>query len=186
MADYTSPTAYAPAGCGSLCTTGDSCGTGGCGGYSIYPDSGCYAYDSNGCGPTRSKRQWFAGVYGLIMQRNNPDAKRLGIFVPTTPAAYPYYPDPTAVTYFTTGGADFDTQGGAEIRFGSTFGRPGCDCTGARPFAWEAAYWALDDNSQSALITDTFGGTTRMYSNVNYAGSSTTATARAPRGGIGP
>ncbi len=132
--------------------------TGDCGGYTP-------SYD---VGYTLPKRQWFAGLYGLYMQRSNPGRIDLGVLVTGTPT-YPYYPTPTDTVLHSSPDSDF--QGGAEIRFGSTLGQAGCGCNSYQPYAWEVGYWGLaEDTNQEVLTANPFTGNTRMYGMVNYAG----------------
>src|SRR5690606_30532686 len=93
-------------------------------------------------------RQWFFGVYGLYMERDRPSYQRIAV-VPGMPYE----------TVLSTRDLDNDFTWGAEIRFGSTFGRS-CDtgygcapCTTQRPFAWEVVYWGLTDDEQSAMYS---------------------------------
>lgn len=156
----------------------------GCNGTSCYPDcdyggfggASCHAGGLGGklgadCG---CPRQWFFGVYGLFMTRDNPSYHKFAASVDGTPAAYPYYPTQDTII-LSTNDIEPDWQWGAEIRFGSTFGRPrNCDpcggCCGQRPCAWEVVYWGLAEDSQTALATDILGDTDRMYGLINYAG----------------
>ncbi|QDU91683.1 hypothetical protein Pla175_51130 [Pirellulimonas nuda] len=157
-ADWSGYTGAPAAGC-----------TTGCSGYAGYPDSGCCDYGA-GCYTPTPRRQWFVGAYGLLLQRSNIGDTKVATYVPNTPAAYPYYPN-DSVTYLSSNAANPGIQGGGEIRFGSTFGcASACDCSGTRPFAWELGYWGIADQTETALMTDNFGGTTRMYGNINYAG----------------
>jgi hypothetical protein len=129
---------------------------------------------TDGCAPpcdvgyTLPKRQWFAGMYGLFMQRSNPGRIDLGVLVTGTPT-YPYYPAPGDTVLHSS--PDSDYQGGAEIRFGSTLGQAGCGCNCYQPYAWEVGYWGLaEDTNQEVLTANPFTGNTRMYGMVNYAG----------------
>lgn len=160
------------------------CQTGGC-------ETGCYNGDCDygnfgggsqcmgdklgslgvGCG-----RQWFFGVYALGMTRDNPSYHKFAATVDGTPAAYPYYPTQEQVV-LSTDDIEPDWQWGAEIRFGSTFGRPrSCDPCGCgpaqRPCAWEVVYWGLAEDEQSALVVDPLGDSLRTYGQINYAGLS--------------
>lgn len=107
-----------------------------------------------GCGPApRPRRQWFAGVYGLYMDRAG-DAGKQVLAHCTETARYTdpnsnYYPIATDQKLFSTD-AGRDGMFGAEIRFGSTFGCDPCGCT--QPFAWEIGYWALEDDAGSSVI----------------------------------
>lgn len=112
-------------------------------------------------------RQWFFGAYGLYMGRDRPGYEKIAVLV-DTPAAYPYYPTQDQ-TYVSTGNVDPDFQWGAEIRFGSTFGRS-CDPCGPRPYAWEVTYWGLSEDEQSFVGLDALADTDRIYGSLNYAG----------------
>ncbi len=134
-----------------------------------YPMTGDCA-PSCDVGYTLPKRQWFAGVYGLLMQRSNPGRFDLGVLVTGTPT-YPYYPVPTDTVLHSS--PDSDYQGGAEVRFGSTLGKAGCGCNCYQPYAWEVGYWGLaEDTNQELLTANPFTGVpaTRIYGMVNYAG----------------
>lgn len=160
------------------------CQTGGC-------ETGCYNGDCDygnfggggqcfkdklggigaGCG-----RQWFFGLYALGMKRDNPSYHKFAATVDGTPAAYPYYPTQEQVV-LSTDDIEPDWQWGAEVRFGSTFGRPrSCDPCGCgpaqRPCAWEVVYWGLAEDEQSALVVDALGDSLRTYGQINYAGLS--------------
>ena len=130
------------------------------------------------CGPVcapacRPKRQWFAGIYGLYMARDNP-GKAVSAFrvEDETAIVTPYYP-PGTVDFLTTSEAEVDGQWGGEVRFGSTFGCPdACGC--GRPFAWEIGYWALGEDESAASSTIdvplSAGADPRIYGGMNYAG----------------
>lgn len=122
-----------------------------------------------GCEVPRS-RQWFFGVYGLYMQRDNPGYERFAVLI-DTPGAYPYYPMPSE-TVLNSHGIDPDFAWGAEVRFGSTFGRScdPCNPCAQRPYAWELVYWGLTEDDQMAMYTDMPDAGDRMYGTVNYAG----------------
>ena len=153
------------------CATGD-CGTGSCdtGGYS-YQECGDASYACGDYCNAAPQRQWFAGLYGLYMGRDNPGKVVSTVEVNNAPTGT-YYPQPDTDTFFFTSEADIDFTGGAEVRFGSTFGcaTDPCGCMSYQPFAWELAYWALDEDSSFAEITDNFGGSRRLYGAINYAG----------------
>ena len=172
-----------PAGCGcgnqypSTGMGGECCNTGCEEGYGVSNYFG-------GCNDT----QWFGGVYWLFMDRDNPSFHRLTVQInDNNVGAYPYYP-PSSTTVLSTIDADSDFRSGAEIRFGSTFGiGGGCDsgygggcggCGGCGQscattnFAWETAYWAIDDNENVATITTDLGPVDnyRYYGMKNFAG----------------
>lgn len=158
------------------CDTG-SCATGNCGAAS-YGNVGyesCYGAPAPacdvGCAPVR-KRQWFAGVYGLYLNRVGDQGKAAVAYLTDT-ATFTgnYYPNASDPTLFTVA-ADNDGQFGAEIRFGSTFGNDPCNCN--QPFAWEVGYWGLDDDSSSSVLalpgSLSAANTMRLYSQYNYRG----------------
>ncbi|MEO1497462.1 MAG: hypothetical protein AAFV43_09960 [Planctomycetota bacterium] len=173
------------------CATGD-CGTGGCatGDCNQGVSWESYAGGAPACdyaptcapapvcnvAPAAPRRQWFAGVYGLFLQRADVD-KQLLVFCDDisgyTPGT-PYYYEPGDVALFTDSGG-IDGQWGAEVRFGSTFGAADpCGCQ--QPFAWEVGYWALNDDSQQSVVAleGTVGasGTTShgLFHAIDYTG----------------
>lgn len=149
------------------CSTG-SCATGDCG-TSVYGcDTGAYCAPVT---PAAPRRQFFLGLYGLYMGRDNP-GKATSVFLVDGAPAGTYYPDPGTDVLFATSEADVDFTGGGEIRVGTTFGCGTDPCTGCayQPFAWEMGYWGLAEDSSVGEIVDDFGGTTRIYSQMNYAG----------------
>lgn len=144
-------------------------GYGGC-------DSGCYAApacESSACyAPAAPRRQWFAGLYGLYLDRGGDQSKSaVAYLADTSTFTADYYPTAT-VTSLNTADASDDATGGAEVRFGSTFGSDPCNCQ--QPFAWEVGYWGLDDDESSAtLILPGAVSSTypiRLYSLYNYQG----------------
>lgn len=164
---------------GYMPAASEGCATGDCGGYSCDP-GGYYATGDCGynggyasCAPARPARQWFAGFYGLYMGRDNPGAYPSAYIVDSAPAGT-YYPQPGVDSFFYTDAADVDFTGGAEVRFGSTLGCATDPCTGCtyQPCAWELGFWGLAEDSSFAEITDVdgYGGTTRIYGGINYAG----------------
>lgn len=165
---------YMPASTGG-CATGDCASTGAYGCSDNYYASGSCAtngyYASADCAGTGRQRQWFVGLYGLYMGRDRPGTVTSTVLVDGAPAGN-YYPQPGTDVFFANTEADVGFTGGAEIRFGSTFGcaTDPCGCATYQPFAWELGYWALSEDSSFGEITDTFGGTTRMYGMINYAG----------------
>ncbi|MEM1304975.1 MAG: hypothetical protein AAGG46_08760, partial [Planctomycetota bacterium] len=84
-------------------------------------DEGCEAPCdlSAACAPQCPPRQWFVGLYGLLLQRDNPRVVKTAVRA-TTPGGTNYYPDPSTDTFLLSSQVDNDFQGGAEIRFGST------------------------------------------------------------------
>lgn len=144
-------------GCATGCA-GGTCGVGGC------CDDGCCGgyFGTRGC----RRRQWFGGFYGLYMERAGNDWKALAFSTADTNGAGYYPADGEYVINLQD--LDQDTFGGAEVRFGSTFGLGRCGC-GPR-FGWEVAYWALDDETQTATATDTATDGNRLYSMIPYYG----------------
>jgi hypothetical protein len=164
---------------------------GGYHGASGYAAAGCGYGDVSGCmedcGP---ENQWFGGVYFLLMDRDDPSPVQLAVEVPVG-ATYPYYP-PRSVTVVNSAQADYDYRAGVEVRFGSTFtigdscdtcqsgcgggytgyGGGGCGC-GCPPttYAWEVAWWGLDDDAQEYVFEDNV--TTRVYGMKSFAGLQT-------------
>ena len=118
-------------------------------------------------GGRRGNRQWFGGVYGLYMERDGNPWKALAF---STAAANPagYYPaDNEFVVNLTD--IDNDTFAGAEVRFGATFGGGGCGSCGPR-YAWEVAYWGLDEDDTSFVATDLVADANRLYGMIDYRG----------------
>lgn len=143
--------------CNTGAAGGVGCDAGGC--QTETCDLGCYD-----CGP---RRQWFGGLYGLYMTRDRPYRVQTGVLTSDLPPGY--YPMPTD-TYLSNTDADVGYAAGAEVRFGCTFGHAGCGCNTYQPFAWEVAYWALDDDDSQGLMVDPLGGGFRMYGRINYHG----------------
>jgi hypothetical protein len=152
-------------------------------GGSSYPDYGVSGY-FNGAG---SGTQWFGGVYGLYMNRDDGEFRRLTAQFDTPAGGYPYYPT-SDTTVLSTENVDHDFRSGVELRFGSTLSTTSWsadDCNGygshcgygsgcntcAPDFAWEVGYWILDDDLNSAQIVDAIpNDTDRMYGMKNFAG----------------
>lgn len=139
-----------------------------------YPEYGISGYFGN----THSGRQWFCGVYGLGMTRDEPSNKRLGLLVDTTGPIADYSPV-ASDTVLTSDDASHNFRGGAEIRFGSTFSYDGAHDYGfggaPQTYAWEFAYWFLSENSDSARVIDTDAAASppdavRLFSGVNFSG----------------
>lgn len=135
-----------------------------------YSSTGCADYGVSQYCDQGPQRQWFFGAYGLYMGRDRPSKVKSAVLVDGAPAGT-YYPQPTD-TFLTSSQIDPSFTGGAEIRFGSTFGcaTDACGCTNYQPFAWEVGYWALGEDSDQAVMTDTLGGTTRIYGLTDYTG----------------
>jgi hypothetical protein len=150
-----------------------------------YPDYGLSGYFNQPC---EDMNQWFGGIYGLYMERDNDSFTRITVMA--DPPSYPYYP-PARVTVISTDDIDHDFREGVEIRFGSTFtvggascdtgcdpygyGYAGCNtcstCEPAQLFAWEVAFWGIDRDIKWFTVTDfDMTDTDRIYGMVNYAG----------------
>jgi hypothetical protein len=138
------------------CATGN-CGVGYTDGYNYGAQScdvGAPACEAPACAyPSAPRRQWFAGIYGLYLDRAGDSSKRAVAYLEDDQNAYnnaiDYYPMPGMPTLFT---ADANDSGmwGAEVRFGSTFGCDPCNCM--QPYAWEVGYWALDNDGGDAYM----------------------------------
>ncbi len=125
--------------------------------------------------------QWFGGVYGLIMTRDDSEFRRLTAQFDTPAGGYPYYPTADE-TVLSTADVEHDYRGGAEIRFGSTFSTGGYDdCDSGyghggkscdmQEYAWEVGYWILDDDENTAEVVDAIPtDTNRIYGMKNFAG----------------
>jgi len=184
---------YMPAATTAGCATGNcatgNCGAGNCGGGAYacasgangyyaggYAGGGCDYYAGNDYCDAGPKRQWFGGLYGLVMSRDNPSKANSAFFIETPPGAgSTYYPDPDVDLFFTTSDADVGFTGGGEVRFGSTFGCAAdpCSCSTYQPYAWELGYWSLAEDTSFGEIIDVTPvtvGTSRIYGGINYAG----------------
>ena len=101
-----------------------------------------------------------------------------------TGGPYPYYPQPEA-TILTSRDVDYDFRAGLEVRVGSTFTigescntcqsscgyNTGCGCNSCAPpttYAWEVAWWGLDNSPDDAMVM--FNGTDRIYGMKSYVG----------------
>lgn len=152
----------------------------GCGATGGYPNCGMGNYCAE---DTCDDNQWFGGVYALGMTRTQGTPVKLTSQMPTG-GAYPYYPQPEA-TILTSRDVDYDFRAGVEIRIGSTFtiGEPcntcqspcgyntGCGCNSCAPpttYAWEVAWWGLDNSPDDAMVM--FNGTDRIYGMKSYVG----------------
>lgn len=139
-----------------------------------YAPTGCDLGGSYCAAPARPRRQWFVGLYGLYMERDNPGKAITAFRVEDESAIVtPYYP-PATVDFISTSQTDVDGEFGGEVRFGSTFGCAD-PCGGGQPFAWEIGYWALGDNESqtSSTITTAITGAApdpRIYGAMNYGG----------------
>jgi hypothetical protein len=183
--DATTMSAAQPGSCGcNACTygagdyyTAPGCGCGASGGY---PNCNINQYfTDNDCGDN----QWFGGIYFLEMGRTNATPVKLTSQIPTG-STYPYYPTPND-TILTNRDADFNFREGVEFRFGSTFtigesssacqspcgyNMNGCGCNSCCPptiYAWEVAWWGINDSPESQTVVYT---TERFVGMKNYAG----------------
>jgi hypothetical protein len=165
-------------------------GCNGGGYYGGHGSAGCYpgvAECMDDCG---SHNIWFGGIYYLFMDRADDKFVRLAVEVDHAVAPDPYYP-PKSVTVVSTSDVDYDWRSGAEVRFGCTFdvghqcdscntcgsgyGYPACGCNSCAPcspppttFAWEVAWWGLDNDPQAYIFEDQIN--TRVYGMKNFAG----------------
>jgi hypothetical protein len=153
-----------------------------------YADYGVSGYFNDGDCNT----QWFGGVYWLFMNRDDGEYRRLTAQFDTPAGGYPYYPT-ADVTVLSTENVDHDYRSGVEVRFGSTLSAggwgdddchsgygyghsyghgTGCDSQCAtNDYAWELAYWYLDDDINTAQVVDAIPNDTyRMYGMKNFAG----------------
>ncbi len=156
------------------CATGN-CGTTG----AAYPTSGYgVANGAPACNVSSyvpaARRQWFVGVYGLYMQRNQPTRRATAVHIAdTSTIGSAYSPDPMVDNFLWSSDAGVDGQFGGEIRFGSTFGQADA-CGGGQPFAWEIGYWQLGEDSSQATLLETKTVESmnlhRLYGRKNYAG----------------
>jgi hypothetical protein len=158
------------------------CANGYTGGSYYYGNTGCDEghgigdYFNNPCYDS----QWFGGVYFLYMERDRPTPEKLTAQVDHDAATDPYYPlaHTTALVQ-----SDHDFREGVEIRLGSTFSvMDSCDtgCYGAgnscapcaaNVYAWEVAWWGIDDDPNDVTYEDDL--TTprvRIYGMKNFAG----------------
>lgn len=151
-----------------------------------YPDYGVNGYCDDSCGDT----QWFGGVYFLWMERDNATPVKLTVEVDHAAVVEPYYP-PATSTVVSSHQTDFDFRAGVEVRFGSTFSI-GSDCdaygscgsgygggnscgpaTAPQLYAWEAAWWGIDDDAQCSTYLDevpTVADDIRIYGMKNFVG----------------
>lgn len=157
--------------------TSPGCGCGATGGY---PNCGVNNYfGDTGC----NENQWFGGVYFLEMGRTNSSPVKLTSQMPAA-TPYPYYPQP-ADTIMTSRDVDFGFREGVEVRVGSTFtigeassacqsscgyntGCGSCSCAPPTTYAWEVAWWGLNDSPDDAMVT--FNGADRIYGMKSYVG----------------
>jgi hypothetical protein len=156
-------------------------------GSTYYGSDGCY--DSHGISDyfddSCHDSQWFGGVYFLFMERDNPSPEKLTVRVDHNTASDPYYPL-GHTTVLSTIDTDHDYREGVEVRLGSTFtimsGSDACDdgcyngCNSCQPcaadvYAWEVAWWGLDDSPEDITYVDAVpGDLIRIYGMKNFAG----------------
>ncbi|MGH7606448.1 MAG: hypothetical protein ACREME_03830, partial [Gemmatimonadales bacterium] len=166
-----------------------------------YPANGCYpattgynhgnvdygvsSYFDNPCHDS----QWFGGVYFLFMERDNASPVKLTVEVDHAVVVEPYYP-PATTTVVSTHQTNHDFREGVEVRVGSTFtiSEP-CDTynTGCGPagyggchscapcavdvYAWEVAWWGLDDDAEVYTFEDELPlDGRRIYGMKNFVG----------------
>jgi hypothetical protein len=132
--------------------------------------------------------QWFGGVYFLFMERDNATPRKLTVQVDHAAVAEPYYP-PATTTVLGTHFVDHDYREGVEVRFGSTFtisdacdtcngGPTGCygGCNACAPcavdvYAWEVAWWGIDDDVELYTFIDAVPtNDVRLYGMKNFVG----------------
>jgi len=127
--------------------------------------------------------QWFGGVYYLFMERDRPSPQKLTVSVDHDTMPDPYYPqgDRTVLVQ-----PDHDFRSGVEVRFGSTFtigdscdtcntGYSGCNtcapCSAPSVYAWEVAWWGLDDDPiDQTYVDDSATPRVRIYGMKNFVG----------------
>jgi hypothetical protein len=161
----------------SYAVDGSYPGTAGCDCNNGYVDFGVSNYFDNPCYDS----QWFGGMYFLFMERDNSTPVKLTVEVDHAAVAEPYYP-PANRSVLGTHFVDHDYREGVEVRLGSTFtiSEP-CDacntgCYGCAPapvdvYAWEVAWWGLDDDVEVYTFIDempTDG--VRIYGMKNFVG----------------
>lgn len=184
---YATPTAsYGAANHGAVSYGAASYGAGGCAtgdcntatGYAGYDHAcaapACDTAPACNLAPCRPRRQWFAGIYGLYLNRAGDASKRAVSYMTDTTGFTPgnsYYVSPSDQVLFTADAGDDDFFGG-EIRFGSTFGCDPCAC--GQPFAWEVGYWGIDggDDVATMILPGVVEPTNynRIYTLNNYNG----------------
>lgn len=161
------PNGYAASGYGV--SSGNSCGS--------YPEVGNYIPAD--CGP---QNMWFGGVYWLFMNRDEANCQPLTVEVDHNVVPDPYYPM-RGDSVLCTEEVSQDFRSGVEIRLGSTFvvggstcntgcgyGYPGCgpSCSSGTMYAWEVAWWGIDDNPQESIVE--VMPNMWMYGMKNFAG----------------
>jgi hypothetical protein len=129
--------------------------------------------------------QWFGGLYFLFMERDNQSPQKLTVRVDHAAVSDPYYPL-GHTTVMSTHDTDQDFREGVEVRFGSTFtilsSSDTCDsgcyngCNSCQPcaadvYAWEVAWWGLDDSPEDVTYRDAvMGDDVRIYGMKNFNG----------------
>jgi hypothetical protein len=186
------PVGGSPMAEGAAAPSGCNCTAGGYGAGDYYTTQGCGCQSSGGypnCGINNyfgdtgcTDNQWFGGVYFLEMGRTNATPVRLTTQVPAG-SSYPYYPPSESSMVLTTRDANFDFREGVEARFGSTFTigdtqsacqsscgyNTGCGCNSCAPttYAWEVAWWGLNDSPSTETVVYT---TDRLVGMKNFVG----------------
>lgn len=165
----------------------------GCNCNTNYP-AGSYYSGDQACGDNYSlgdyfndschDSQWFGGVYYLYMERDRPSPHKVTVAAADA-AVYPYYPTAASTVLVQP---DHDFRSGVELRFGSTFTigdscdtcNTGCNngcnsgCNSCAPcsmptvYAWEVAWWGLDDDPIDQTYVDQ--PTTGLHGMKNFAG----------------
>lgn len=145
-------------------------------------------------GECNNDNQWFGGVYWLFMTRDKPRGQLLTTEVDWSTAPDPYYPSKAGAA-LCSNMADYDFRSGLEVRLGSTFTVGGCNSCGSgyggcgygysgcggnscgcnscasscgTMYAWEVAWWGIDDNPD-VIVVDEMPGM-RMYGMRNFVG----------------
>jgi Putative beta barrel porin-7 (BBP7) len=181
-----STSAAQPGGCGCNAATygagnyftSPACGCAATGGY---PNCGANNYFGDNC---CNENQWFGGIYFLEMGRTNSSPVKLTSQMPTG-VPYPGYYPTANDTVLTSRDANYDFREGMELRVGSTFTigdscnacqsscgyNTGCGCNSCTPqttYAWEVAWWGLDDSPNTD--TAVYDTTNRLVGMKNFIG----------------
>ena len=143
---------------------------------------------------------WFGGLYWLFMERDNPNTQKLTVRVDHNTATDPYYPQAN-ITVLDTRPDRFrlPERRGSSLRqhvqhrqrvrrrgCGNGYGyrvrlRHGCGCPQDN-YAWEVAWWGLDEDNQSShLLRPAIGSTT--FACTAWSTSPASNTTTAPSGG---
>jgi hypothetical protein len=154
--------------------------TNGCDCNQGYADYGVSQYFGDSCYET----QWFGGMYFLFMERDNATPVKLTVEIDHSVAPDPYYPN-ASTTVLGTHFVDHDYREGVEVRFGSTFTisepcdtcNTGCysNCNSCAPcavdvYAWEVAWWGIDDDVELYTFVENDNYPDRIYGMKNFAG----------------